>query len=187
MGRAEESLAESRRILEIDPLNALMTAHLGWVYSNARQFNESIAQCRRSIDRGETYAAHFYIGQAYEQAARYAEAIDEFRKAVGMSSASTESLAALGHAYAASGQKDEAQKVLDEFDSLAKQRYVSMSYKAIVYAGLRDKKAALQWLDNAYDDGAGFLVYLNVDPRFDILRSEPKFEELLVRIHLKKP
>jgi hypothetical protein len=47
------------------------------------------------------------------------------------------------------------------------------------------KKSALEWLDKAYGDGAGFLMYLNVDPRFDVLRSEPRFDELLVRLHLK--
>lgn len=186
MGRVQDSLAESKRILEIDPLNAEMTAHLGFVYLSGRQFDRAIEQFKRSLGMSENYVAHLHLGQAYEQTGRYPEAINEFHKALGMAPASTEALAGLGHAYGASGQKDQAQKILAEFDELAVQHYVPMPYKAIVYAGMGDRDSTLRWLDRAYKDGVGFIVYLNVDPKFDNMRVDPEFQRLLMRIGLKK-
>jgi TolB-like protein/Tfp pilus assembly protein PilF/predicted Ser/Thr protein kinase len=185
MGRTEESLAESQRILEIDPLDPVMNAHLGWHYLMARRAEQAIVQCQKALEVGNTYWGHYYLGQAYEQKARYNEAIDEFNKALGLSGASTEAIAALGHAYAVSGRSREAQHVLDDLDRLSKQHYVSLGYKALIYAGLGDREQALKWLQKAYEEGPGWLIYLGVDPRYDPLRSDPRFADLLRRMNLQ--
>jgi serine/threonine-protein kinase len=184
MGRTEESLAESQRILEIDPLDPIMNAHLGWHYLMARRAEQAIVLCQKALEVGNTYWGHYYLGQAYEQKARYAEAIAEFNKALGLSGASTEAIAALGHAYAVSGNRRKAQHVLDDLDKLSEQRYVSLGYKALIYAGLGDSVQAFKWLQKAYEDGPGWLIYLNVDPRYDSLRSDPRFQDLLRRMNL---
>jgi eukaryotic-like serine/threonine-protein kinase len=185
MGRTEESLAESQRILEIDPLDPIMNAHLGWHYLMARRAEQAIVLCQKALEVGNTYWGHYYLGQAYEQKARYAEAIAEFNKALGLSGASTEAIAALGHAYAVSGNRRKAQHVLDDLDKLSEQRYVSLGYKALIYAGLGDSEQAFKWLQKAYEDGPGWLIYLNVDPRYDSLRSDPRLADLLRRMNLQ--
>jgi eukaryotic-like serine/threonine-protein kinase len=184
MGRTEESLAESQRILEIDPLDPIMNAHLGWHYLMARRAEQAIVLCQKALEVGNTYWGHYYLGQAYEQKGRYAEAIAEFNKALGLSGASTEAIAALGHAYAVSGNRRKAQHVLDDLDKLSEQSYVSLGYKALIYAGLGDSEQAFKWLQKAYEDGPGWLIYLNVDPRYDSLRSDPRFQDLLHRMNL---
>jgi serine/threonine protein kinase/lipoprotein NlpI len=186
MGRTEESLVESQRLLEIDPLDPVMNAHLGWHYVMARQAEQAIAQCQKALEVGNTYWGHYYLGQAYEQKARYNEAIAEFNKALGISEGSTEAIAALGHAYAVSGKRREAQHVLDDLDSLSKRQYVSLGYKAIIYAGLGDKEQAFKWLQYAYEEGSGWLIYLNVDPRYDPIRSDPRFPTLLLSVNLQR-
>jgi len=184
LGRTEESLGESRRALEIDPLNLIMNSHIAWHYLFARDYDEAIKRGRQTLEMGEDYWAHFYLGQGYEQTKRYDEAIAEFKKAINMSPTSAEATAALGYAYAISGRSAEAKRLITELNESAKHRYVSLGYQAIIYVGLGDKKQALKWLQEAYEERVGWLVYLNVDPRYDSLRSDPGFQELLQRMKL---
>jgi hypothetical protein len=75
--------------------------------------------------------------------------------------------------------------VLDDLDKLSEQSYVSLGYKALIYAGLGDSEQAFKWLQKAYEDGPGWLIYLNVDPRYDSLRSDPRLADLLRRMNLQ--
>ncbi len=144
LGRTEESLVESRRALEIDPLNLVMNSHLAWHYLFARDYTEAIKQGRQTLDMGEDYWAHFYLGQGYEQMKRYDEAITEFKKAIDMSPTSTEATAALGYAYAISGRNAQAKRLITELNESAKHRYVSLGYQAIIYAGLVRERTGAQ-------------------------------------------
>lgn len=88
----------------------------------------------------------------------------------------------LGHAYAESGNKVEAQKVLDELNSMSQQRYVSPYGIAVVYVGLKDREQAYKWLERAYSEQNTELTFLRVDPRLDPLRDDPRFQELLKKV-----
>jgi len=186
LGRPAESLSESKRLLEIDPLDLTWNAHLGWYYLVMRQYDQAIEKFLGTLGMGENFWAHYYLGQAYEQTGRYEEAISEFKKAIPLSKGNPEAAAALGHAYAVSGQEDEARKVLEELNDDSKHRYVSPDYKALIYAGLGDKNAAFVQLQKAYDEHAGQLIYVNVDQRFDSLHSDPRFQELCRRVGLSR-
>jgi tetratricopeptide (TPR) repeat protein len=114
----------------------------------------------------------------------YAEAIGEFQTGVKLSG-SPLMLALLGHAYAASGKKAEAQQVLVDLQQLQDQRYVSPYTVAAIYAGLGDKDQALKWLEKAVEKRDIWLMNLKVDPVFAKLRSERKFTDILARIRLR--
>ena len=184
LGRPAESLAESKRILEIDPLDLTWNSHLGWYYLVMRQYDQAIEKCLGTLKMGEIFWAHYYLGQAYEQIGRYEEAISEFKKAILLTKGNPEFTAALGHAYAVSGQGNEARKVLEELNDGAKHPYVSPDYRALIYTGLGDKNAAFEQLQKAYEEHAGQLIYINVDQRFASLRSDPRFQELCRRVGL---
>jgi TolB-like protein/DNA-binding winged helix-turn-helix (wHTH) protein/Flp pilus assembly protein TadD len=184
LGRPAESLSESKRLLEIDPLDLQWNAHLGWYYLRMRQYDQAIKKCLGTLEMGENFWSHYYLGQAYEQISRYEEAIAEFKKAIPLSKGNPEATAALGHAYAVSGQKGEAQSVLEELKEYSKHQYLSPDNQALIYAGLGEKNEAFAQLQKAYDERAGQLIYLNVDPRFDSLRSDPRFIDLLRRLKL---
>jgi hypothetical protein len=95
------------------------------------------------------------------------------------------SLAGLGHAYAVSGDKDEACKVLEKLKEISTQRYVAPYNVAVIYSGLGDKDAAFDWLDRAFNERSYLLgVYLNTDSRLDNLRSDPRFRELHRKMNL---
>jgi hypothetical protein len=92
-------------------------------------------------------------------------------------------LAPLGHAYAVSGQRREALKVLAELNERSKQSYVSSYDIAAIHAGLGDKDTAFKWLDKAYEERSGMLPHLRWEPRLDPLRSAPRFQDLLRRMN----
>jgi len=93
-------------------------------------------------------------------------------------------LATLGHAYAVSGNRSEAQNVLNDLQHLAKQRYVSPYFIAVIYVGLQEDDLALEWLEKAYQERHPYLILLKVEPVFDRLRKNDKFIDLQRRVGL---
>ena len=183
VGRHEEGMAEIRRALELDPLSLIINTYVGWGLVCARRYNEGIEQMRKTLEMDRTFVTgHYFLAWAYEQNRQFPEAIAEYQIATELSNNSTAVMAALGHAYAVSGQTDEAQKVLDKLNKLSKQRYISPFSMALIYAGVGDKDQAFKWLQAAYDERAQLMPLLKVDPRFDNLRSDPRFAELMRRM-----
>ncbi len=186
MGRTEQSLAESLRAVELDPLSLIINAHLGWHYLYARQPDQAIQQLRKTLDLDPNFVlAHLLLGQAFEQKRMYREAISELEKGVNLSGGNPAHLAALGHAYALSGKKAEAEKVLEQLKQLSKRRYVASYEIAVVCAGLGQTDQTFAWLEKAYDTrDSSWLLDLNWDPRFEPLHSDPRFKDLLRRLGL---
>ncbi len=91
---------------------------------------------------------------------------------------------ALAHAYAVAGKKGQATKLLNELKDLAKQRYVPAFHIATICAGLGDKEQAFAWLEKAYEEHSGWLIFLKIDPRLESLHSDPRFADLVRRIGL---
>jgi Flp pilus assembly protein TadD len=116
----------------------------------------------------------------------FEEAITAFQRAMSVtqSPAKTLAMAGLGHVYAVSGRKTEARKILAELQRLSEHSYVQATDVALVYAGLGDKDKAFAWLDKAYEEHSFALSNLKVEPRFDPLRSDPRFTDLLRRMGL---
>ena len=185
MGRTNESLAESKRALELDQLSLILNTHLGWHYFMAHQFDLAIEQLRKTIEMDPNYGlAHWYLGLAYEQSAMYAQAAAELRTAKDLLKKNVGIEAGIGRVDALSGKRAEAEKVIDELKDLSKQIYVSSYHIASIYASLGDKDRAFEWLQGAYKERSDSLVYLKVDPKMDSLRSDPRFTDLVRRVGL---
>ena len=120
---------------------------------------------------------------AQVQQEKYDEGIAHLQKAVTFSGGSPRYRAGLGYAYAVAGRKGEARKLLDNLNSLSKQRYVSPYYIATIYAGLGDAGKAMEWLEKAYKDHTGWLAYVKFQPEFARLNSDPRFQALLRRMN----
>lgn len=128
--------------------------------------------------------AHHRLGLAYEQQEKYDEAIAEFKQVVTLTERKPLGLAALARAYALAGKRAEAQRTLNELQHMSNDRYVSPAAVAAIYAALGDKDQAFTWLERAQKEHDGILVRLRVDPRYDPLRSDPRFAQLLKRAGL---
>jgi serine/threonine protein kinase/tetratricopeptide (TPR) repeat protein len=182
MGRHEEAIAEAKRAREIDPLSLIINTVEGFIFYLARKYDLAIEKLRKTLEMDPNFArAHLYLGQAYVEKRRYEEAIAEFQKAATLSGNSPETLALLGYANAVSGKKSEAQKIVKE---LSERRYTSPYWMAVVHTSLNEKDQALARLEDAYESRYLWLVFFNVDPKFDSLRSDPRFAELVRRVGL---
>jgi TolB-like protein/DNA-binding winged helix-turn-helix (wHTH) protein/Tfp pilus assembly protein PilF len=183
--RFDEAITEAKRTEELEPLSFVASSHLGWIYYLSGQNDKAIEQCKKILELDpSSFPARRYLGLAYEGKGMYAEAISEFQTGVKLSG-SPLMLALLGHAYAASGKKTEAQQVLNDLQQLQSQRYVSPYTVAAIYAGLGDQDQAFKWLEKAVEERDIWLMNLKVDPVFASLRSNRKFSDLLARIRLR--
>jgi serine/threonine-protein kinase len=183
MGRTDQGVAEGKRAQELDPVSAEYNTYLGVVLLFAHQYDEAIDQLRKTIELESTYwFPHDFLGRAFEQKGELPEAIAEFQRARQSGGEVAEVWGMLGHAYAMSGQRSEAQKALAELKEPAQGIYVPPYMVATVYAGLGDKDQAFAWLERAYTERSLYLTWLPMDPVWDSLRSDSRYQELLKRI-----
>jgi TolB-like protein/thioredoxin-like negative regulator of GroEL len=189
LGRVDEALGEIKRAQELDPLSPLIRANVGVVYYFGRNYDSAINQLQNVLKENQGFSvAHWGLGLAYEQKGMQAEAIGELERADALSKhRSTNTIASLGHAYATAGQKAKARKILEELQGHAKQENISGYQFALVFAGLGEKDRSFEALEKAFRERSTLLTYLKMDPRFDPLRSDPRFQDLLHSIGLPPP
>jgi eukaryotic-like serine/threonine-protein kinase len=185
LGRTDEGVAEAQRALDLDPLNLLVGFRLARSLYMARRFDETIEQCRRMLEMDPGFPlAHWQLGQAYEEKGMYREALAELEKDRALTHGHPMALAYIGNILARSGERRRALQVLEELKAVSKQEYGYAVGFARIYAGLGDKEQAFAWLEKAYEERSTALYFLKVDPIWDPLRSDPRFNDLLRRIGL---
>ena len=124
------------------------------------------------------------MGLTYIHRGDRVEGIEEIRKAVALSEGGSGAEALLGYAYATSGDKDSALKVLEKLHMRSRSGYVPPTSFAVIYSGLNEKEQAFQWLEKAFQERSGLLIFLRVDPVSGNLHSDPRFADLLARLNL---
>ena len=187
IGRHEESIVAAKKAIELDPLSSTFGTHLAWMYYLARQYDLAAVQYERTLEMNPNYArARRDFSLTLVEKGQYEDAIRQAHRAIELSEASPAMLKPLGYAYAKAGKRDEARKVLRDLQEMAKTRYVSAVDPAVIYAALGEKDAAFSFLQKAYQEHAGQLLWLNVNPALDSLRSDARFAELVNRVGLPK-
>ena len=182
-GRTEEGLAAARRALRLDPLSLIANMNLGWQHHWSRQPDQAIEQLRKTLDMERRFEqGRWGLGLAYEQKGMSAEAASEFRAAAELSGGLPVFVASLGHALAMSGDREAAAKVRDDLRRQASTRYVPPYWMATLSAGMADRDEAFRWLEQAYTERSGGLVWAKVYSRLDPLRADPRFDALLRRV-----
>ena len=182
IGQSDRAIVEGKRAIELDPLSLICNADLAWVYFNARRYNEAEAQARKTLEMDPRfYVAHYYLGEALQFKEKLTDATAEYQKSF-ESNNDPFSLAMLGQACARQGKTDEARKVLARLREQAKSQYVSPYAFAVVLTALGDKAHAIDELEHGYDDTGFYISLIKVDPLFDDLRDQPRFEALVQKI-----
>ncbi len=185
LGRRDEAIAAIRRALDCDPLSPELNAVLGWILYFARKYDQAIKQLETTLELNPEFGtARIFLGQAYEQTGQYDLAIAQFQKMKTDSQGSPTALAALAHTYAVAGRAEAARKTLEETKALSRRTPLPPSFLVPVYAGLGQKAEAFVNLEKAFAERDSFLIYVNVDPRYDTLHSDPRFQDLVRRLGL---
>jgi DNA-binding winged helix-turn-helix (wHTH) protein/Tfp pilus assembly protein PilF len=178
-GDAEGAVREIKHATKLDPLSAVIRSDLAWAHYFGRDYDRAIRQARKTLELRPNFGlAVQCMALAYEQKGMYAEA--------------EEALERLGvlewpdgaHLFAASGRKERARQIAGDLKARTSKTGSAAFGLALISAGLGEHDEALGWLEVAYDGRAPGMVYLKVDPRFDGLRSDPRFENLLRRVGL---
>jgi serine/threonine-protein kinase len=185
MGRTQEALDQMKLAQQLDPLSPSIIRDTGRILYYGRRYDEAIAQCRQALDLDARFeVALLTLGDALVQKRMYQEAIASYQKAAEVAGVATRSKALLAYAYAAAGNRGEAQKRLEELLVLPKDRPLPAFDLALVYTGMGMKREALEWLEKAFQEHHYRLIYIGVDPLFAPLRDDPGFADLLRRIGL---
>jgi tetratricopeptide (TPR) repeat protein len=183
LGHFDQAIAEGKRALDLDPLSRIINADFGWIYLNARRYDEAETQVRKTLEiDANFFLAHFYLGSVLQVKGRIAQAIPEFQKAFDLNH-DLYALAMLGNAYARNGQTEEARKVLAQLNEEAKLRYVAPYALALALLGLGEKEQAFAELERAYQThDTNYLFVIKTDPLLDDLRGDPRFEALVKKV-----
>jgi tetratricopeptide (TPR) repeat protein len=185
LGRFDEALSESERALELDPVSAVMNNHLGWHYMYAQEYVSAISQYDHTLLlEPEFVLAYWYKGITFALMGSFPEAEAAYQKAIQMSNDDLIIRANAAHFYAVSEQTERARSELAELEEVSKQKYVSSFSLAMICVGLGEDDRAFEYFDEALKERSDMLVYLNVDPRFNRLRIDPRFQSLVKKVGL---
>jgi TolB-like protein/DNA-binding winged helix-turn-helix (wHTH) protein/Flp pilus assembly protein TadD len=182
MGRHKEAIEEIHIAQKLDPLSRIVGTAAGYIQFYARDYDEAERASKAVLAQDPNFmAAHAVLGQVYEQKHAYPEAIGEFQRALELSGGESPNyIGLLGNAYAVSGDRDAAQHEIDKLDDLGKRLpFLGLSNKALIYAGLGDREKAMQFLQAARSQNDASLIWIRVQPQFENLRSESRFQQLL--------
>jgi TolB-like protein/class 3 adenylate cyclase len=181
-GEFDRAIAEGKRAVELDPLSLVINTDLAVGYTMARRYPEAIEQFNKilAMDPG-FYYARWTFGLALQCNGQPPEAIAQYKKAAELTDDPLV-LAYLAQGYAKAGQRDEALKLLAQMEELATKRYVGARSFALVHLALGEKEKAIDDLERAYLERSDpFITFIKVNPLFDPLRGDPRFEALLAK------
>jgi adenylate cyclase len=182
LGRLDEAIAKDKKAIELDPLNSFFQAALAYFLYHARRYDDAIVQIRRTLELDPAATlAHHLLGCCLLWKGDTAGAIAEFqRNKIVVTGAWYQGL--LGYAYAISGDRSKAEQILRELEQMAKRQYVNSTAFADIHLGLGEKEKALDWLEIAYENQESACWYLKVDPIYDSVRNEPRFQSVVQKV-----
>ncbi len=182
-GRFEAGFKHARRGIEIDPLTPFNQHNLGWGLYFARRFEESIEQYRLLIiQTNSQYPLAFYgLSWGLRATGQFDEAIEAIERGMKLDTDSAFLSTCYGQTLAAAGRREEAAEVLAKLKKLSEERYISAYHIAIIQTFLGEKEKALLALEKSFGEREAWIVWMGVEPVFDLLRSDARFKSLLER------
>ena len=182
-GRSEEAERELRTALKFDPVSLVIPCALGRNYLLTGRLAEAAEQARQVLELDPHYAdAHYLMGAVYEARKQFGEAIAEYQKYLESAGRISDTVSELAVAYAMAGKTTEARRLLAELEHHAKEMNVPPTDIAAVYAALGDRDAAIASLERGFEKKCTGMTLLLMDPEFQSLRADPRFQDILRRV-----
>jgi len=182
-GRASEGVAQLTAALDVDPASVETNAWVGDQLFFARRYDDAVGPLQQALALDPSHAfSLLFLGSLYRHQGLHEQSIDALERAVALSGRDQAFLAQLGYSYGAAGRTADARRIIDQLQEIGTRGYLDPTNVAFVYIGLGDADLAVDWLEKAYVARAGWMVWLTC-PLFDPLRSYPRFQELVSRMH----
>jgi tetratricopeptide (TPR) repeat protein len=181
----DDALKEIKRAQELDPLSPPINFNLAQVYLLKGDINSAVEQNERVGELDPTFSRDV-IGYAHLKQGAYEKAIAEFERGVEVFNRSSQDLSSLGYAYAVTGRRAEALRILKEIEAQYERGEALGMYLAAVYAGLGDKEQAFAWLEKDFRQHSGTLTFITWYYPYDNLRADPRYADLMRRIGLSQ-
>jgi len=180
MGRHGEAFKEIQYAINLDPLSLIINKDLGSYYYWVRQYDIAIEQLQRTIDMEPNFFITYgELGWAYSGKGMYKEALDAFTKAVKISGgARSVDIAGMGYIYARMGEREKAQEILSNLVNQSTRRFIGPEDIALIFAALGDRDTAFSYMEKALREHGFYMCFIMVDHRFDLLRNDPRFDEI---------
>src|SRR5213083_64018 len=179
-GRKEQALAEAQKASELDPLSPVVGANLAKILQEAGHNDKAIEQAKKTLDlEPDSAVTHAVLGVVYQDKRMYTEAITEYKRALQFGGPPGEVRGLLGYAYAVSGNRTDAEKIIAELKALWPRHTHAALDLAVVFSGLGNKENALYWLEKAQEMHVSDLIGIRQDSHFVEVRSDPRFQALV--------
>jgi tetratricopeptide (TPR) repeat protein len=187
MQRYDEAIVILQKAIELDPLSDPIHTDIGFSLYYSGNYEQAVEKLQATLNVNPQFGpAHLWLGRSYQQQKKYTQAIQEYKSTLDASPNWSVALAAIGNVYGVSGEKERAQNVVDALQTLSTKKFVTSYGMALVYMGLEEKEQVYAWLNKAYEERSNWLVWLKTDPRFNSIRSEKQFEELVNKVGLPR-
>jgi len=184
-GRLDEALEQMHVAQQLDPLSVIIGASLGALQHLRREFQPAIDTLHKVVELEPNFPfAHWCLGRAFEQLRRYPEALQAFQRAHALTNGHPMMISAIGYSQAASGNRAAALEAMRQLEELSTRGYVSPLNIAVIHIALGDNDRAFEWLEKSFEERAMWLLWLNVEPRYDPLRPDPRLAALQRRMGL---
>jgi TolB-like protein len=181
MGNHDSAIEEAQIAVKLDPLSGRALSDLAYIYYFSRQYDQTLALLKMAEAKDPNlHPDIFAYGDVYVEKGMYRESINEFLRL----GENPHALGHLGNAYARAGQPAAALKIIAELQQRVQKDQLGAYEIALVYTGLGQKDQAFAWLQKAFENHDRGLIFLKVDPPMDPLRSDPRFDQLMVRVGL---
>ncbi|MFI5155812.1 MAG: TPR end-of-group domain-containing protein [Chitinophagales bacterium] len=180
-------LADARQLIkkaqQINPLAAFISADLGFNLYYDKKFDEAIQSFKTTLKLNPTFIySHVWLARSYQAKKMYKEAVEEYQIVLSNEPNFPVALAFMGNVYGVMGNKAEAEKILTRLNELSNRQYVFPYGIALVYAGLGNKDKTFEYLEKAYQDRNNWLMWLEMDPRWEFVRSDKRYAELVNKV-----
>ena len=185
MGKVKEAIAESEQAVKDDPRDVMANAGLARAYLWDERYQDALSQARKTQEiSGSNRHSFVSLGLAYAQLNQYPDAVRTFQEALKLYKGYSVMRGLLGYIYGLEGKRAEAQRILEQLQALPPRLPYRAYALAAVYTGLGEKDQAFHWLNESLDNHDAWIIYLKVDPQWQSLRNDPRFDELLQRMGL---
>ena len=182
-GRHTEGLTQIKRARELDPVDLRISGLEVEFLVHAGKTDEALARVQKMFELNpNSWFTHLFASSAYIDKGMFAEAISEARRSRELNGGSSNSIAFLAYALAKSGKQAEARTVVAELLKRSAERYVPPYNIALAHNGLGERAETLAWLERGYKERDTKMVFLKVEPKWNSLRGDPGFEDLMRRV-----